>query len=144
VSDDNPAPGGDYNFLTQASCKQYSDGTSTFDVPESGHSQLNVGNFVCIMKVNTLDRVSAEIDIMLSAEFEDVPANIGVVYHAHEYDARRLRNSDVDRDGSDCSPDEYANDLDYIEALFELFTHRGVDVVTGRDLLMGEQLGCGE
>lgn len=132
----NPIPGNDYVFLTQPSCKEYGDGRNTFDVAEMGHAQLNIGNFVCSQKANNISTLESEIDTLLSARFDDIRGHVGVVYHAREYTDRSRAN---DRDGrTDCSPDEYDDDIAYLEAVFELFTDKGVEVRTARQILSAE------
>ena len=138
----NPVPGRSDQFLTQPTCHVYGDGINQFDVAELGHSQVNVGSFVCSQKEHSFATLEAEIDTLLSPAFDDIEAYIGVVFHAREYLETRLRNADRDREGNDCSPDAFANDREYLDAMFQLFEDKGVEVVAAREIL--GTVSCGD
>jgi hypothetical protein len=120
----------DHRFITQPRCTEdygnrYSGSAVTYRVPELGHSQLDIGNFTQTQSENNLATLEAEIDEVLNGGHEGAGVYIGVVFHPREY-AENERST---------SRDSYTTDKAYLDAVLQLFTDKGIPVVTARDIL---------
>ena len=119
-----------HRFITLPRCtnsygNSYSGSPVQYDVAELGHAQLNVGAFTGFASLNNLATLETEIDRVLSGDHADTGAQIGVVFHGREYHANPR---DVDGD-------EYSDDQAYLDAVFQLFTDKGLPVATTGEIL---------
>ncbi len=122
---DNPAPGGGHRFLTSPHCREYGDGTRTFDVVETGHSQLDVGTFVTTAADNNYAALSAELDT-LRAGFPGQEVHAGLVFHPQEFTTTPRADTSV-----------AADDRAYLLAVMDLLTEKGFNSVPVRDIVAG-------
>lgn len=120
---DNPAPGGDYRFLTSPHCAEYGDGSRSFDVVEIGHAQLDVGSFASINAGNNHASLSAELD-RLREGFEGQEVHAGIVFHPHEFTAAARTDTTVAGD-----------DRAYLIAVMDLLRDKGFSTVPVREVL---------
>ena len=117
-------------FLSQTRCtnsygNSYSGTKVTFAVPEVGHSQLNVGDFISHKKDNTLAALEAEIALAQTPEYMAQGVHVGVVFHAREYYAT----------ARDVDGDDFSDDRAYLDAVLQAFATQGLPVVTAREIL---------
>ena len=119
-------------FLTSPHCRQYSDGTTVFNVLETGHAQLAVSNFIVTQADNTYEAVEADLMVMASGALDGMVANMGIVFHPQEYTAEHLRDDDSGFD----------NDKDYIDAIMDLLVDHGHVSVTVRDVMGAQSITC--
>ena len=128
--DDNSDGHPGHKFITLPRCTKnygnsYSGSKVTYEVPELGHAQLDVGDFTTIHGNNNLTRLAVEIDQVLTGTHAESGVHIGVVFHPREY---YENPRDTDRD-------TYANDELYLDAVLQLFADKGLPVVTAREIL---------
>ena len=128
--DDNPDAHTGHKFITLPRCTEnygnnYGTSTATYEVSELGHAQLDVGEFVDLQDNNNLAQLEVEIDQVLTGDHADSGVHIGVVFHPREYH-KNPRATDRD---------SYANDKKYLNAILQLFAHKGLPVVTAREIL---------
>ena len=129
---DNPvSEGAAYHFLTAPSCRQYSDGTSVFDVLEIGHAQLDVAGFKLNHPDNNYQNIAAELEV-LTQDTLPTGSNMGIVFHPQEYTVESLRAGDP------VAP----NDKAYIDAIFDLLATQGKKSVTVRDVMAAQTMTC--
>ena len=126
-----------HKFITLPRCTEnygnsYGGSKVTYEIPELGHAQLDVGDFTTIHSNNNLARLAIEIDQVLTGDHADSGAHIGVVFHPREYDEN---SRDTDRDS-------YPSDKAYLDAVLQLFAAKGLPVVTSRDILQASS-PCG-
>ncbi len=119
--------GHNHRFITLPRCvtsygNSYSGSQTTYQVAELGHAQLDVGDFRTKKSDNNLEALSADIDLALAAEHADTGVHIGVVFHGREY-------YPAPRD------DSYGDDQVYLDAVFQLFVDKGVQVLTAGQIL---------
>ena len=119
-----------HKFITLPRCTEnygnsYSGSKVTYEVPELGHAQLDVGDFTIIRGNNNLARLAVEIDQVLTGVHVDSEVHIGVVFHPREYD----------KNSRDSGRDSYTSDKAYLDAVLQLFADKGLPVVTAREIL---------
>jgi hypothetical protein len=120
-----------HKFITLPRCtgdygNNYGPETATYEVAELGHAQLNVGDFTQSQHENNLGQLAAEIDQVLTGSHADSGVMIGVVFHPREY-------TENERDTTGVI--DYASDKEYLDAVLELFTTKGLPVLTAREIL---------
>lgn len=119
-----------HKFVTLPRCtgnygNNYGTSTETFQVAELGHAQLDVGDFTHYQRNNNLAQLEIEIDQILTGDHADSGVHIGVVFHPREY----VENTRT------VARDPYDSDKDYLDAVLQLFSDKGLPVVTARDIL---------
>ncbi len=127
---DNADGHSNHRFITLPRCatgygNNYGGVSASYQVPEMGHAQLDVGSFTKIKSQNNLTALEADVDLVLGEEHANMGVQIGVVFHAREYTAKP-RNAEGDN---------YDDDKAYLNAVFQLFVDKGVPVVTVREIL---------
>jgi hypothetical protein len=104
--------GHDHRFITVPRCtneygNSYGGTQVTYAVPEIGHSQLDVGNFIQNQSQNNRAALETDINLMLGKEHTELGVHIGIVFHAREY-------ADTPRG---VERDNYATDKSYLDAI---------------------------
>ena len=127
---DNSDGHADHKFITLPRCStnygnSYNSSKATYKVPELGHNQLDVGDFVKSQRDNNLAQLAMEIDQVLTGDHAESEVAIGVVFHPREY-ADNRRNT---------IRDSYASDKAYLDAVLLLFASKGLPVITAREIL---------
>ena len=123
-------------FLTSPHCRQYSDGTTVFNVLETGHAQLAVSNFIVTQADNTYEAVEADLMVMASGALDGMVANMGIVFHPQEFIAGTELSTRPDGDPV------ADNDKDYIKAIFQLLADQGHLSVTVREVMSAQSTTC--